>query len=66
MKTIGPIVTKTRDSSHWRTLKHCFVEWRRRSRSRTELIGMGEADLRDFGASRCDAASEASKPFWMA
>lgn len=39
-------------------------EWRRRTRSRRELLTLDERDLRDVRLTRCDAASEASKPFW--
>ena len=39
-------------------------EWRRRSRSRSELLKLGERDLCDVRLTRCDAVSEASKPFW--
>jgi uncharacterized protein YjiS (DUF1127 family) len=39
-------------------------EWRRRSRSRFELLTLGERDLWDLRLTRIDAVSEASKPFW--
>jgi uncharacterized protein YjiS (DUF1127 family) len=55
-----------RFASRWGSLKHHMVEWRRRSRSRRELMYLGEAGLHDVGLSRCDAAREASKTFWMA
>ena len=38
--------------------------WLERARQRRELSGLGDRDLHDFGASRCDAAGEGSKPFW--
>jgi uncharacterized protein YjiS (DUF1127 family) len=48
------------------TFKHGLVEWRRRIRSRDELMGLSDYSLRDIGLSRWDAEAEASKPFWMA
>jgi uncharacterized protein YjiS (DUF1127 family) len=46
--------------------KSRIAEWRRRSRSRSELRRLADADLRDLGVTRCDAESEGGKPFWMA
>lgn len=42
----------------------CVAEWRRRARSRGELMLLGERDLSDMHLTRCDASYEASKPFW--
>jgi uncharacterized protein YjiS (DUF1127 family) len=53
-------------TSTWDQFKHAFTEWRRRVRSRDELMGLSDRSLRDIGLSRCDAAAEARKPFWMA
>ncbi len=39
-------------------------EWRRRSCSRHELLTLGQRDLGDVRLTRCDAVSEANKPFW--
>jgi uncharacterized protein YjiS (DUF1127 family) len=52
--------------SRWSQLKIHFAEWRRRARSRQELMGLGDESLQDIGVSRSDAQLEASKPFWMA
>jgi uncharacterized protein YjiS (DUF1127 family) len=49
-----------------RRLLNWFAEWRRRSRSRSELRRLNATDLSDIGVSRCTAEFEASKPFWMA
>lgn len=38
--------------------------WLRRSRERRALIQLSDAELRDFGATRYDAAMEGRKPFW--
>jgi len=46
--------------------KQYLAEWRRRSRSRAELLKLDHVELQDIGISRCIAQSEASKPFWMA
>ena len=50
----------------WDQLKHSFIEWRRRIRSRNELMNLGDGSLRDIGLNRGDAKGEASKPFWLA
>jgi uncharacterized protein YjiS (DUF1127 family) len=50
----------------WNQFKTSFGEWRRRIRSRDELMGLSDRSLRDIGLSRCDAAMEAGKPFWSA
>jgi len=50
----------------WNKFKLDFAEWRRRSRSRDELMGLSERYLNDIGLTRCDAQHEAAKPFWMA
>jgi uncharacterized protein YjiS (DUF1127 family) len=42
-----------------------LVAWRERARQRRELFGLSDRELYDFGASRCDAAGEGSKPFWQ-
>ena len=39
-------------------------EWRRRSRSRRDLMTLGQRDLSDLCLSRIDVEQEASKPFW--
>jgi uncharacterized protein YjiS (DUF1127 family) len=39
-------------------------EWRRRSRSRRDLMTLGERELWDIRLSRAEAEHEASKPFW--
>jgi uncharacterized protein YjiS (DUF1127 family) len=40
-------------------------EWRRRSQSRVALAAFDERMLRDIGLTRCEAANEIDKPFWM-
>jgi uncharacterized protein YjiS (DUF1127 family) len=49
----------------WGYVKHRLVQWRRRARARHELQGLSDQTLRDLGLTRCDAAQEAAKPFWM-
>lgn len=44
--------------------KACIAECRRRARSRRELLALGGRELWDIHLNRCDAISEASKPFW--
>lgn len=50
----------------WSQVKQGLAEWRRRAHSRSEMINLSDADLRDIGVSRCSTDFEASKPFWMA
>jgi uncharacterized protein YjiS (DUF1127 family) len=56
--------------SDWRNLRASATAllhtWRQRAHSRRELSQLSEAELRDMRISRCDAAAEASKPFWRA
>jgi uncharacterized protein YjiS (DUF1127 family) len=52
--------------SRWSQLKNHFAEWRRRARSRGELMSLSDGSLQDIGVCRGDAQLEASKPFWMA
>jgi uncharacterized protein YjiS (DUF1127 family) len=63
---LGVMTIRPRHASRWGYLKHRLVEWRRRSMSRQELMGLGEGGLHDLGLSRCDVECEASKPFWSA
>lgn len=39
-------------------------EWRRRARSRRDLMGLSERELWDLCLSRADARREADKAFW--
>lgn len=48
-----------------RDLKRRLYEWRRRVRSRGELMNLSDAELRDIGLSRSEAEVEASKVFWL-
>jgi uncharacterized protein YjiS (DUF1127 family) len=41
-------------------------EWRRRVRSRNELVTLTASDLRDLGRTPAEAEAEARKPFWEA
>jgi uncharacterized protein YjiS (DUF1127 family) len=41
-------------------------EWRRRVRSRQELLALTHRDLRDLRWTRAEAEAEARKPFWEA
>ena len=40
--------------------------WRQRVRQRHQLMRLDDALLKDIGLTRCDAETEASKPFWRA
>ena len=39
-------------------------EWRKRARSRRELMQLSDFDLQDIGCTRGDAIGEAAKTFW--
>jgi uncharacterized protein YjiS (DUF1127 family) len=41
-----------------------ILEWRRRRRSRLELMARSDRELWDLGITRDSAAMEAAKPFW--
>ncbi len=45
--------------------ERCVKEWRRRARSRRELLMLSEYELQDMSWTRGDAMMEASKPFWQ-
>jgi uncharacterized protein YjiS (DUF1127 family) len=47
-------------------VKNGFAEWRRRAHSRSELMYLSDADLRDVGLFRSSTDIEASKQLWMA
>jgi len=51
--------------SPWSAVRTMIVEWRRRVRSRYELMSLGDAELRDIGLTRGEADFEQSKSFWL-
>ena len=57
---------RTRQEFH--SLREKFIEvvceWRRRSRSRRDLLALSDRELLDIRLNRLDARSEAGKPFW--
>lgn len=48
-----------------RKLVQTVHEWRRRARSRRDLLQLSDRDLWDLCLTRADAEREASKPFWQ-
>ena len=46
------------------TLVTNLLAWRERARERRQLLSLSDSALKDFGASRADAAREGDKPFW--
>lgn len=64
--SVMSLTLRSRPRSRWTQVERGFTEWRRRVRSRNELINLSDADLRDIGLSRCSSEIEAAKPFWMA
>ena len=65
MAQIGERLHGARESCRSR-LDRAIENWRRRAYERQVLMTMSDAMLRDIGITRCDAMSEASKPFWRA
>jgi uncharacterized protein YjiS (DUF1127 family) len=47
------------------TARAVLKEWRRRSRSRSELVRLGREERHDL-SSRFDLSAEMNKPFWQA
>ena len=41
-----------------------LLDWCDRARQRHQLLGLSDAALADFAASRADAEGEGAKPFW--
>lgn len=48
----------------WADCRTRLIAWRKRARSRRELMTLGERELWDNHLTRCDAMKEAGKPFW--
>ena len=47
-----------------RRLPAMIGEWRRRARSRRDLLGLNDYLLKDIGITRAEAQYEAAKSFW--
>jgi uncharacterized protein YjiS (DUF1127 family) len=62
-RAAGPSLWSVADAALAKVATTLFA-WVKRARQRRELLGLSDHDLHDFGASRCDAAGEGSKPFW--
>ena len=43
-----------------------LLDWQDRARQRRQLLGLSDAALKDFAASRADASAEGSKSSWCA
>lgn len=41
-----------------------LLDWSDRARQRRELLGLSDAALADFAASRADAVGQGDRPFW--
>ena len=53
------------DSSALKKIIQTIREWRRRARSRRDLMALDARDLWDIRLTRADAMREAGKPFWQ-
>jgi uncharacterized protein YjiS (DUF1127 family) len=51
--------------SRWSQVKQYLIEWRRRVRSRYDLMTLSERDLSDMRMTRMEAFNESTKPFWQ-
>ena len=49
---------------HFTILCRLLHEWRRRRRSRDQLLHLDNRMLRDMGITAAEACAEANKPFW--
>jgi uncharacterized protein YjiS (DUF1127 family) len=58
----GEALTGLSDAGQW--VLDTLREWRRRSRERHQLAGLGERMRRDIGITRADAIYPSIKPFW--
>ena len=58
----GEALAGLSDAGQW--VLDTLREWRRRSRERHQLAGLGERMLRDIGGTRTDAIYLSKKPFW--
>ena len=47
-----------------RRIGEVVAQWRERTRSRSQLLRLDDAQLKDIGISRADVDREAMKPFW--
>ena len=41
-----------------------ILDWNERARSRRQLAGLTEGELKDIGLTQSDVTIESSKPFW--
>lgn len=41
-----------------------LLDWNERARSRRQLAGLTETELKDIGLNQSDVTIESSKPFW--
>jgi uncharacterized protein YjiS (DUF1127 family) len=41
-----------------------LLDWNERARSRRQLAGLTEGELKDIGLNQSDVTIESSKPFW--
>jgi len=57
-------LTADANSFALRRISATIGEWRRRARSRRDLMALDPSDLRDLRLTRADALREARKLFW--
>ena len=66
MMSLSVTSIRSRRLPQWSEFRALFIEWRRRTRSRREIMKLSERDLSDMGLTRMDAFNETCKPFWEA
>ena len=59
-----PGATFKRVAQSFVTLVDTLLDWQDRARQRRQLLGLSDAALHDFGASRADAEREGGKAAW--
>jgi uncharacterized protein YjiS (DUF1127 family) len=64
MMNLTITVVRSRRLPQWNEIRALFIEWRRRARSRLELMSLDDRELWDMGLTRTDAHNESNKPFW--
>jgi uncharacterized protein YjiS (DUF1127 family) len=63
---VGISVRGSRIRAMFASAREIIAEWRRRVRSRNELMTLSDGNLRDIGWTKAEVRAECAKPFWQA
>jgi len=66
MTSLSTTAVRSSRLPRWSELWALIIEWRRRARSRYELMMLDDRELSDMGMTRLDACNDGDKPFWQA